>query len=289
MRILGYRQQRTLAADAVVEGCGFLGGAKVQVTFRPAPENTGVLFVRSDLPGKPTIPARIEQVTGTQRRTTLGHAPLQVTLVEHVLAALGGLRIDNCIIEINGGEPPGLDGSALQFARELARTGQVAQSAPRAIATVEESIQVQGHGGTLAFHPAEDDELKISYILDFAQHAWIGRQMHTEVVTPTNFLEHIAPCRTFLLEEEALGMQAQGFGKHLTRADLLVFGPEGPLGNPLRFANEPARHKILDIVGDFSLSGVDLRGHIVAYRSGHGHNAELVGLLARTGMTARAA
>jgi UDP-3-O-acyl-N-acetylglucosamine deacetylase len=140
---------------------------------------------------------------------------------------------------------------------------------------VEAPVVVEHQGATLALHPADDDELTISYILDYGPHAPIMPQRHTEVITPATFAQELAGCRTFLLESEAVELRRQGLGARITERDLVLFGERGPIANKLRFANEPARHKILDIVGDLSLLGHDLRGHVVAYRSGHPLNVEL--------------
>lgn len=280
MRRLSYRYQRTIAEPVEVQGIGFLTGALVRLRFRPAPPRTGIVFARTDLPGRVILPAQIAQVTGTQRRTVLGRGAAQIGLVEHVLAALAGLRIDNCTLELNAPEPPGLDGSARQFVSALHEAGIVLQPSRRLVLTVDEPITVAHQGATLAIHPGSADELKISYTLDYGFPSPLGTQMHTQVVTPDRFATDIAACRTFILEEEALELRSQGLGARTSNSDLLVFGKQGPIGNALRFANEPARHKILDIIGDLSLLGHDLRGHIVAYRSGHSLNVELVRKLA---------
>lgn len=271
-----YRYQRTIARPAALTGVGFLTGAAVELCFHPAPPSTGVVFVRSDLKPPVQIPARIEQVTGTQRRTTLGTPPAQVALVEHVLAALAGLRIDNCYVELNAPEPPGLDGSALRFVEALRQAGAVLQPARRAVCHVDAPVIVSQNGATLALHPGAEDELKVSYALDYGLHSPIARQLCTQRVTPQNFLNEVASSRTFILESEAEELRRQGLGARTTAADLLVFGRRGPIDNRLRFADEPARHKILDIIGDLSLLGRDLYGHLVAYRSGHPLNIELV-------------
>jgi len=271
-----YRYQRTIARPAELTGVGFLTGASVTLRFHPAPPSTGVVFVRTDLKPPVQIPARIEQVTGTARRTTLGFAPAQVALVEHVLAALAGMRIDNCYVELNAPEPPGLDGSALRFVQALRQAGAVLQPARRPICHVEAPVVVTQNGATLALHPVAEDELKISYALDYGLNSPIDRQLYTQAVTPQNFLNEVACSRTFILESEAEELKRQGLGARTSAADLLVFGRRGPIDNRLRFANEPARHKVLDIIGDLSLFGRDLRGHLVAYRSGHPLNIELV-------------
>jgi UDP-3-O-acyl-N-acetylglucosamine deacetylase len=237
--------------------------------------------VRTDLGPRARIPASVDQVTGTQRRTTLGRHPIQVGLVEHVLAALAGLRIDNCTIELDGPEPPGLDGSAQVFVDLLRQAGVVLQPARRAAWSVTAPVVVRQNGATLALHPATGYELKASYILDYGLGSPIGRHIHTQTITPESFATNLAGCRTFLLEAEAVELRRQGLGARTKTSDLVIFGPGGPIQNRLRYADEPARHKILDLVGDLSLLGQDVRGHLVAYRSGHPLNVELVRVLAR--------
>lgn len=275
MRVIGHRYQRTLAAPAEVRGVGFVTGAAVRARFLPAPADTGVVFRRADLPGSLPIPARTDQVTGTQRRTTLGPPDRGITLVEHLLATLAGLRVDNCVIELDGPEPPGLDGSAAGFVDAIHGAGVVLQAARRAVWAVDEPVIVAAGGATIGLHPADGPGLRVSYILDYGYNAPIPRQSHTVDVRPESFAREVAGCRTFLTEPEAQALRAQGVGLHLTAADLLVFGRRGPIDNRPRFADEPARHKVLDMIGDLALCGFDLAGHVVAYRSGHALNVEL--------------
>jgi UDP-3-O-acyl N-acetylglucosamine deacetylase len=276
-----YRYQRTIRRPAEVQGVGYLTGATVRLRFLPAPADHGVVFVRSDLGDGARVEACVENVTGTNRRTTLGRHPVSVSLVEHVLAALAGLRIDNCTVELDAPEPPGLDGSAQGFVEALRGAGVRLQGARRPVWRVDSSIVIHQGGATLALHPGEDAALKASYLLDYGHHAPPGRQSHTTVVAPGAFLNEIADCRTFLLEDEAVELRRQGLGSRTKVSDLLVFGQSGPIGNRLRHANEPARHKLLDLIGDLSLLGADLCGHLVAYRSGHPLNVELVRALRR--------
>jgi UDP-3-O-[3-hydroxymyristoyl] N-acetylglucosamine deacetylase len=258
-----------------------LSGASVRLRFRPAPPSTGVVFVRTDLRPVQQIAARVHQVTATQRRTTLGHGHAQVALVEHVLAALAGLRIDNCFVEVNAPEPPGFDGSAQRFVEALRQAGVLLQPARRAIWYVDSPVAVAQNGATLTLHPTPCDRLTITYLLDYGLNSPIARQSHTERITPESFANELAACRTFILEAEITELRRQGLGMRTTTADLLVFGPRGPVDNRLRYANEPARHKILDLVGDLALLNHDLHGHLVAYRSGHQLNVDLVRALTR--------
>jgi UDP-3-O-acyl N-acetylglucosamine deacetylase len=270
-----YRYQRTICRTAEVWGVGLLTGATVRLRFRPAPPDSGVVFVRTDLRPAVHVPAHVNLVTGTRRRTTLGNPPAQVSLVEHVLAALAGLRIDNCLVELNAPEPPGLDGSSRQFVTALLEAGIQRQGSRRPVYGVDRSVILAAGGATLALHPTASG-LCLTYFLDYGPGAPLARQVHTQEVTPGSFAQELAACRTFILESEAAELRRQGLGARTTVADLLVFGPHGPIANRLRWANEPARHKVLDLIGDLSLFGADLCGHVVAYRSGHPLNVELV-------------
>lgn len=276
MRVIGHRSQRTLAGPAEVSGVGFVTGVRVRARLLPAAADTGVVFVRTDRPAGPPIPARADTVTDTRRRTTLGPADRGVTLVEHLLAALAGLRVDNCVVELDGPEPPGLDGSAAGFVAAIRSAGAVPQTARRELWAATEPMVAAAGGATIALHPPDGPGLRLTYLLDYGPFAPIPRQSHTVDLRPDTFAAEVAACRTFLTEPEAQAMRAQGVGRHLTAADLLVYGPRGPIGNRTRFADEPARHKVLDMVGDLALCGFDLAGHVVAYRSGHALNVDLV-------------
>jgi UDP-3-O-[3-hydroxymyristoyl] N-acetylglucosamine deacetylase len=277
----GGRRQRTLARSAEVHGVGMVTGKKVRLRFLPATPESGVAFLRTDITGATPIPARVESVTGTARRTTLGTGPNQVTLVEHVLAALAGMRVDNCLVEIDGPEPPGLDGSSEGYADTLLSVGTVLQPARRGRLRLTEPVTVSRDGATLSIYPREGEELLVSYLLDYGPCSPIAPQSLTQVINPDRFRRDLARCRTYVLEHEALELQRQGVGRHLKPSEVLVFGPKGLIENRLRFADEPARHKILDLVGDLALCGFDLIGHVVAYRSGHPLNVELARALTR--------
>ena len=275
MQRIGFRHQRTLRTAATVRGVGIVTGSRVRLRFLPAPENTGLVFVRTDLPYRPVTPARADRVTGTNRRTTLGTAETGVTLVEHVLAALAGLRIDNCRIELDAAEPPGLDGSAAGFVEALRDAGPHLQAARREVWSPAAPIVLAQGGATIALYPDPEAGCRVSYTLDYGSRSPIARQTFTTAVTPAAFARDVAHCRTFLLDHEAAALRRQGVGRHLTASELLVFGPRGVIDNTLRHADEPARHKVLDLIGDLALCGVDVSGHIVAYRSGHSLNVAL--------------
>ncbi|HKB06180.1 MAG TPA: UDP-3-O-acyl-N-acetylglucosamine deacetylase [Gemmataceae bacterium] len=277
----GPRRQRTLAQPAEVSGVGMVTGSKIRLRFNPATPDHGVAFLRTDLAGAAPIPARVDSVTGTARRTTLGTEPNQVTLVEHVLAALSGMRVDNCLVELDGPEPPGLDGSSEGYVELLLASGTVLQPSRKPRIAVSEPITVNSGGATLSIYPREGDDLLISYLLDYGPYSPIAPQSLTQLINPDRFRQDLARCRTYVLEHEALELQRQGIGRHLKPSEILVFGPKGLIDNRLRFPDEPARHKILDLVGDLTLCGCDLVGHVVAYRSGHPLNVELARALTR--------
>ena len=277
----GLRKQRTLGESAEVAGAGMVTGSKIRLRFTPATPDHGVAFLRTDIPNATPIPARAESVTGTARRTTLGSGPNSVTLVEHVLAALAGMRIDNCLVELDGPEPPGLDGSSEGYVETLLAAGTVLQNSRRSRLSVTEPVTVTQGGATLSIYPREGDDLLISYLLDYGPRSPIPPQSLTLSITPDRFRQDLARCRTYVLEHEAIELQRQGVGRHLNASEVLVFGPKGLIDNRLRFSDEPARHKILDLVGDLALCGFDLVGHVVAYRSGHPLNVELARALTR--------
>lgn len=276
MQQSGKRRQRTIARDAGVRGIGFLSECDVQVHFRPAEADTGIVFRRVDLPGSPVVPAHIRHVVPRQRRTSIQQGEAVVEMIEHVMAALSGLRIDNCLVDLNAGETPGCDGSSLAFVESLSEAGSVEQDRLRDAITFDRPISVREGKASVTAYPGETEGLILSYNLDYAPHPAIGVQSRFVEVQPESFRSEIAPSRTFLLDAEAQALRASGLGQRLGASDLLVFGPDGPINNTLRFPDECVRHKLLDMVGDLALAGKDLVGHVVAHRSGHTLNAELV-------------
>lgn len=273
------RSQRTLVNDAVVSGVGFVTGAPVELRLRSAEPDAGISFRRVDLPGHPVVAARIDHVVSRSRRTTLQSGSAVVEMVEHVLAALAGLEVDNCQIELNAGETPGLDGSSGPFVDAIRAAGIIEQNVPRRSFVVDQSYTVRDGDAILAIHPPTSDGFAVQYYLDYGPRSPIPRQSYFTRITPHRFDQELARSRTFLLLEEADALRKQGIGGRATPRDLLVFGPTGPIDNQLRFDDEPARHKILDVVGDLALLGCDLVGHVVAHKSGHKLNVSLVSVL----------
>lgn len=269
------RLQRTLGKTVSVSGFGYWSGRDVTVEFRPAPANTGVVFVRQDLEPAARIPASVNFRIETPRRTTLTRGGASVEMVEHILAALAGLRIDNCEVWVDAPEMPGCDGSSLAFVEALDAAGIVEQHEKRAQLIVRDTIRLGNEDGWVEARPTSDAPLAIKYRLDYGLQGPIGRQTLSLAVTPESFRAELASSRTFLLKQEADWLREQGLAQRATLRDLLVFDDEGPIENELRFPDECVRHKMLDLIGDLALTGCDLIGQFTAYRSGHRLNAEL--------------
>lgn len=271
------RNQRTIRQPAIVRGVGFFTNADVTLTLLPAAENHGLVFQRTDCRGTPLIPADIDYVIERPRRTALAAGGATVELTEHVLAALYGLQIDNCLIQLDGPEPPGCDGSSQRFVDVLIDAQIVEQTAPRQSLAVEADFHVEENGCDIASKPLSRPALAIGYELDYRDHSPIPRQRFNIEITPDTFVSEIAFARTFVLESEVRALRSAGFGLRVTERDLLVFQENGEvLGNQLRTSDECARHKILDCLGDFALIGCDLYGHFNAFRSGHKLNRDVI-------------
>lgn len=277
------RHQRTLARPCSIAGFGYWSGRDIEVEFRPAPENSGVVFVRRDLDRPRRIPADVRRRIEVPRRTTLAADGTQVEMVEHVLAALYGLGIDNCEVWVNGSELPGLDGSAKPLIEALDAAGTLEQPPRRRRLTVCDVTRVGDDDTWVEARPSKGGALTIKYRLDYGNDNAIGRQTIELNVTPKSFREELAPARTFLLANEAAWLRERGLGQRVTNKDLLVFGPEGPEDNELRMENECVRHKALDLIGDLALAGCELVGYFIAHKSGHRLNAELVKALLSEG------
>ena len=277
------RHQRTLAGPCTVAGFGYWSGRDIQVEFRPAAPHAGIVFVRSDLSPPRRIVADVGQRIEVPRRTTLAAEGAQVEMVEHVLAALYGLAIDNCEVWVNGSELPGLDGSCQPLVAGLDAAGIVQQSALRRRLVVTDITRVGDDESWVEARPSRTTGLTIKYRLDYGSNSPIGRQTIELKVTPNVFRTALASARTFILAEEADWLRQRGLGQRVTNQDLLVFGPDGPIDNTLRMEDECVRHKALDLIGDLALAGCDLVGHFIAHRSGHRLNAELVKVLLHEG------
>ena len=279
LRLMDTSKQCTIAAPAAIEGFGYWQGRDVSVEFQPADVDTGIVFVRSDLPGEPRIAARVENRVETPRRTSLRSDTAGVDMVEHIMAALAGLRVDNCEVRVDEAEMPGCDGSSLPFVEAIDAVGIVEQDAAKPRQVVRDVLRLENGQGWFEVRPPDSQETLLEYQLDYGADSPIGRQNYQTVLTPDVFRRELAPSRTFMLKSEADWLLAQGLGLRATCRDLLVFEHDGPIDNQLRFPDECVRHKLLDMVGDLALAGCQLIGRFSASRSGHRLNAELVGAL----------
>ena len=273
---MGHRQQRTISRPAVIRGRGLFGGAAVTMELLPAPEFHGVAFQRVDLPDRIRIPARIEFVARQPRRTVLTRLGARIEVVEHILAALAGLQVDNCLVRLDAPECPNGDGSARVFVDAIQDAGIVEQTAamPRIAMRHRVVITHDDRCPALTVGPADSDRLTITYDLNYPGAA-ISPQIRTYELSPDSFVRDIAPARTFVFESEVKALRAQGLGLTTTAQDLLVFDAHGaPIDNKLRVDDECVRHKILDCIGDFALAAAELSGNIHCRQSGHHHNHE---------------
>lgn len=270
------RNQHSIVTPVSVEGFGYWSGCDVRVEFRPAPPGSGIVFVRADIKGSPRIPAAVAFRSDAQRRTNLRAHGAGVDMIEHVMAALAGLQIDNCEVWVTETEMPGCDGSALPFVRALEKARIVEQPAPRAQFVVRQAVRLGDDEHWIEARPCCSGKTVLQYELDYGSQPGVGQQSLEVVLSPESFRSQLASARTFTFQAEAEAMRKRGIGQRATYADLLVFGANGPIENRLRFPDECVRHKLLDMVGDLAMAGVDLIGRFIAYRSGHQLNAEMV-------------
>lgn len=295
--------QCTIKEAVSFSGTGLHTGAQCTLTFRPAPENYGIRFVRTDLGGNPEIPAIVDYVVDVSRGTTLGHGDIKVYTVEHVLAAVAGMQIDNLVIEIDGIEPPVGDGSAMPFVEALKKAGVEKQEALKDYLIIDRSIQFSNPEKEIDIVALPLDDFRMTVMVDYKNPA-LGSQ-HTGLFNLEEFETEFASSRTFcfLTEVEALhdaGLIKGGslenavviVDREMTREDLDGIGKKLNLGTEmhlndhgflnditLRYKNEPARHKLLDLLGDLSLVGVPLKAQILAARPGHASNVEFARMI----------
>ncbi|MHC4363504.1 MAG: UDP-3-O-acyl-N-acetylglucosamine deacetylase [Planctomycetota bacterium] len=267
--------QTTIKSEAKISGKGLFGGAEANVTFRPAAAGTGVVFVRTDVPEPVRISAVAPNLAERSRRTTLKKGSVSIETVEHCLAAISALGIDNLTIETGGLELPAPDCSCAEYFKVLKQCGLIEQEVKRKEFVIREPVSITAGDTSIYALPYTDDGLNITYDLDYGGHTGVGRQIFSCQLTADNFEKNLAPARTFLLEAEAKQFQARGMGAHLGPRDILVINSDGPIKNSYRFPNECVRHKIVDLIGDLALVGRAVKGRVVAYKAGHSLNQEL--------------
>jgi UDP-3-O-[3-hydroxymyristoyl] N-acetylglucosamine deacetylase / 3-hydroxyacyl-[acyl-carrier-protein] dehydratase len=268
------KTQRTLKGPIKFSGPGLFTGAPASLVVEAAEPGTGLVFVRTDLPGQPRIEASSVNVTSKVRRTALSAGNAEVETVEHLLSALYGLGVDNATIKVDSSEIPHADGSAKTWVELLTKAGFDDQQEPRRVVSLKEPVAVSDKDAHLVAFP-HDGGLSISYSLSYPGTP-IGSQEFSLSVDEESFAREIAPARTFCLQSEAEALQKQGLGSGGTTSNTLVVGKDGPIDNKLRWPDEYVRHKILDLVGDLALLGGSLRAKVIAVGSGHGTNARLV-------------
>jgi UDP-3-O-[3-hydroxymyristoyl] N-acetylglucosamine deacetylase/3-hydroxyacyl-[acyl-carrier-protein] dehydratase len=270
------KQQKTIKTEARLSGKGLFGGKDVRVLFKPAPPETGIVFVRKDMDPAVQIRVKPENIVQRDRRTVVGNDQGYVETSEHCLAAIAALDIDNIFIELDSEELPGFDGSSEEFFNTLKRSEYEFQDAEQHPIIVTESICITEGDKSIYALPSNGNGLNITYDLDYTQHTGIGRQIYSCDLSEADYAQNLARSRTFVLEAEALQMQAMGIGSHLGPKDILVINSDGPIKNSFRFPDECVRHKVVDLIGDLRLAGRPIFGRIVAYKSGHALNQKLV-------------
>jgi len=295
-----FEKQRTVEREISMSGVGLHTGVTCQMVFKPAPPDSGIRFVRADLPDKPSILADIDHVADISRGTTLQQGEAKVYTVEHVLAALAGLQIDNIVIELDGREPPVFDGSARPFVDKILEAGVENQEADKVYLEIDSPMAYSEKERGVDLVVAPSDDLRITFMIDYKNPA-LGTQYTTLVDLDKEFVEEFAPARTFCFLSEVEMLKKAGLikgggldnaiviydsdlgqvevdriRKVLNLKERAFVGKTGIINDiPLRFYNEPVRHKTLDLLGDLLLIGAPFKGHVLAARSGHKANVEL--------------
>ena len=268
--------QKTIKEAITLSGKGIHTGEESSVTFKPLGPDMGIVFQRVDLPDKPMIKADINSallVKKHARRTTIGVPNAEVHTIEHVMAVFSCLGIDNVLVELNGVELPGMDGSAQPYVEAVKKAGVTEQGAARKVFKVTSPLFVQDEKSSIVVVPAP--EFRISYTLSY-DHPLVGHQYLDLKIDAGAFEKEIAPARTFCLLEEASQLMKDGMGKGANYNNTLVVSKDGIVKNSLRFKDEFIRHKILDLIGDLTLLGMPIKGHVMATKSGHTMNMKLV-------------
>ncbi len=256
----------TIAREVAVSGVGLHLGHDCRLIFRPAPAGAGRSFVRTDLPGSPVIPAHASVAVLAERRTQLGEGEEAVHTVEHVLAAVAALGLDDLVIEMDAPEPPVLDGSSRGFVEALREAGRVELDAPAEELRLRRPVRVEDGASVYEAYPSEVLQLEVG--IEFP-HPLVGRQRIALDVTAESFVQELAAARTFGFVHEVAALQEKGLIRGASTANALVLGDEGVVDNELRWPDEFVRHKALDCVGDLALAGRRVIARVVAERPSH--------------------
>ncbi|MGH7668147.1 MAG: UDP-3-O-acyl-N-acetylglucosamine deacetylase [Gemmatimonadaceae bacterium] len=258
--------RRTIAHPQSVEGVGLHLGVECRLTFQPAPSGQGITFVRADLAGRPTIRATVDTAALTDRRTQIGRDPESVHTVEHVLAAVGAMGIDDLTVELSGPEPPIMDGSAAAFTQALAAAGIAQQPGIVQYWELAEPVRLEDGDSIYEAYPAEALELDVT--IDFP-HPLIGRQRWVSKMDQPVFLAELASARTFGFTREVETLRAMGLIRGASTQNALVLDDSAVVENSLRWPDEFVRHKAMDFVGDLTLAGARVRARVVALKPSH--------------------
>ncbi|MDA3963186.1 MAG: UDP-3-O-acyl-N-acetylglucosamine deacetylase [Planctomycetota bacterium] len=267
--------QRTIAAPASVSGIGLHSGEHCDVTFKPAPPDSGIVFARVDLEGAPQLRAHPDRLCQRARRTAMAEGDVEVHTTEHFMSAATALGIDNLLVELNAVEMPGLDGSAIEVAEALRSAGIVEQDAARKTFTLKDPVAVSAGNASIVALPYHNG-FKVTYSLDDHGGSFAGTSMVELDITEDSFVNEIARARTFCLAQEVEQLRALGLGKGANYENTCVFDGEKVIGTKLRYPDEAARHKVLDLIGDLAMATRRLNAHVVAVRTGHRENMALV-------------
>jgi len=268
-------KQKTIEREISLKGIGLHTANKVNVTLKPADADSGISFIRVDLPARPVIKAALENSISqvrSPRRTSIGKDGVEIHTIEHFMSSLLGLGIDNINVELDNEEMPGLDGSGLDYVKALISAGIKELDKERRFLYIKEPVIVEEDGCSLMAFPSQ--EFKVSYTLKY-DHPFVNADFMEVSVTPETFRDQIAGARTFCLEEEAKELQRLGVGLGANYENTLVIGKNGAINNKFRYENELIRHKILDLLGDLYLLNQPIKGHIIAIKSGHSLNLKL--------------
>jgi UDP-3-O-[3-hydroxymyristoyl] N-acetylglucosamine deacetylase len=271
------RMRRTLASERSIDGVGLHSGRKVRMRLVPAAAGTGIVFVRSDLDDA-RIEATLKNAGPSFYATVLQHGPAQVSTIEHLMAALYALQVDDLEVHLDGAEVPILDGSSRPFVVAVREAGLRDLDLPREYIHVVKPITVAHDDKRISVHPAA--EYRVTYAIDFDHKALGYQELTASLWRADQFDDKLAPARTFTFEHEVEALRARGLALGGSLENAVVVGRDGIVNPPLRFADEFVRHKMLDLTGDLSLLGHPLLGHVVAYRAGHDLHARLARAIA---------
>ena len=296
-----HKKQRTVRNSKSCNGIGLHTGVESTITFHPAPEDYGIRFMRSDIKNSPEIKADIDHVVDISRGTTIEEKNVRIHTVEHALAAVTGLQIDNVLIELNSKEPPVMDGSAKDFVDALLDAGPIFQNKKRKVLVIDRAVNYTDYYRDIDIHVIPSDRFRVTFLVEYPLPA-LGTQYEAIYNMEEDFAVEVAPARTFCFLSEVEMLREQGLikggaldnalvivDKEIDKNEIerlrnlfgieedIIHGVNGVLnGKVLRFKNEPVRHKTLDLIGDLALLGYPIKGHVTAARAGHASNVEFV-------------